>query len=209
VLTLSLDGQKPDFRNRNSPSVPVSGVPLFHASSAPLVTLELTSSIASPRPSERQLTPSLSQHPESITRMMLSSAAAQLPTTTSSSTPTPSSTQSMKPPGGTSNATAGLGGRPWDVKFHRDVAKTVAKNGGENSPTFTPTVRDFKTALASNPKQFPKKSGKLKDARATHLRFADGVEWVAVYSIDEKNRVVRVLSLGPHDRAYEDAEKRI
>ena len=38
---------------------------------------------------------------------------------------------------------------------------------------------------------------------------ADGVEWVAVYEIDEAKRQVRVLSLGPHDRAYEDAQKRI
>ena len=108
-----------------------------------------------------------------------------------------------------SNATAGPGDRPWDVKFHREVAKTIAKNGGEDSTTFVPTIRDLKNALASEPKQYPKKSGKLKDARAAHVRFADGVEWVAVYTIDEDERSIRVLSFGPHNRAYVDAEKRI
>ena len=41
------------------------------------------------------------------------------------------------------------------------------------------------------------------------MRFADGVEWVAVYTIDEDERSIRVLSFGPHNRAYVDAEKRI
>jgi mRNA-degrading endonuclease YafQ of YafQ-DinJ toxin-antitoxin module len=116
---------------------------------------------------------------------------------------------STKPPGEKSNATAELADRPWDVKLHREVAKTIAKSGGEDAPAFVPTIRDLKNALASDPKQYPKKSGKLKDARAAHVRFADGVEWVAVYEISETKRSVRVLSLGPHDRAYGDAEKRI
>ncbi len=108
-----------------------------------------------------------------------------------------------------SNATAGPGARQWDVKLHRDVAKTIAKNGGEDSPAFVPTIRELIAALATDPKQFPKKSGKLREGRAAHVRFADGVEWVAVYTIDEDKRSVRVLSFGPHDRAYTDAEKRI
>jgi hypothetical protein len=114
----------------------------------------------------------------------------------------------MKPPDD-SNATAGPGDRPWRVSFHREVAKTIAKHGGEDSPAFTPTIGELRSALESDPKQFPKKAGKLKDARAAHIRFAAGVEWVAAYTIDQAKREVRVLSLGPHDRAYTDAAKRI
>ena len=107
-----------------------------------------------------------------------------------------------------SNATAGPGDRPWHVKFHREVAKTIAKHGGLDSPAFVPTIRELTATLASDPKRFPKKQGKLKDARAADVRFGAFV-WRAVYTIDEDEHSVRVLSLGPHDRAYEDAEKRI
>jgi hypothetical protein len=62
--------------------------------------------------------------------------------------------------------------------------------------------------LASNPKQFPKKSGKLATMRAAEIRFADGVVWRAVFELSESERVVRVLALGPHDEAYEAAQRR-
>jgi hypothetical protein len=73
---------------------------------------------------------------------------------------------------------------------------------------FSPTLRELVQALEANPKQFPKKLGKLKDARAAHLRFTD-VEYVAVVVLDEVSRSVKVLSLDPHDRAYEKAVRRI
>jgi hypothetical protein len=41
------------------------------------------------------------------------------------------------------------------------------------------------------------------------VRFADGVEWRAVYTLDEAQRHVLILSLGPHDEAYADARRRI
>ncbi len=63
-------------------------------------------------------------------------------------------------------------------------------------------------ALEINPKQYPKKTGELKGRRAAPVVFRDGIVWRAVFEIDEKRRVVRILSLGPHDRAYDDAKKR-
>lgn len=63
--------------------------------------------------------------------------------------------------------------------------------------------------LETDPKRHPKKHGKLKSARAVRLRYSDGVTWRAVYTIDEIARVVLIIGLGPHDRAYDDAERRI
>jgi hypothetical protein len=60
-----------------------------------------------------------------------------------------------------------------------------------------------------NPKQYPKKSGKLKTARAAEIIYADGIVWRAVFTLNEKARTARVISLGPHDEAYADAERRI
>lgn len=191
------------------PSVQASAVPPFRASNALLVRTSVSMSSSDlPARSGRPCTPCSLPPEQSISRMMMSSSDAPKRQTTTSSTPTPSSTPSTKRPDD-SNATAGPGGRPWSVSFHREVSKTIAKHGGEDSPAFVPTVRELKAALASDPKQYPKKAGPLRETRATHVRFADGVEWVAVFTIDEASRAVRVISLGPHDRAYTDAQKRI
>jgi hypothetical protein len=63
--------------------------------------------------------------------------------------------------------------------------------------------------LETDPKQFAKKQGKLKAARAATLIYADGIVWRAVFVLDEKMQRVRVIALGPHDEAYKDAERRI
>jgi hypothetical protein len=63
--------------------------------------------------------------------------------------------------------------------------------------------------LETNPKQFPKKKGKLKDARAADVSFADGVTWRAVFTLVEDTRIVKVLSLAPHDVAYDEAKGRL
>jgi mRNA-degrading endonuclease RelE of RelBE toxin-antitoxin system len=63
-------------------------------------------------------------------------------------------------------------------------------------------------ALKRDPKRFPKKSGPLQAARAVKLRFR-GAAWRAVFTLDEDLRVVTVLSLGPHDRAYTEAQRRL
>jgi hypothetical protein len=80
---------------------------------------------------------------------------------------------------------------------------------GVDSESFRPTIGELISALETDPKQFPKKRGKLKDARAADAKFADGVTWRAVFTVDESLREVYVLSLDPHDAAYAAAEKRI
>jgi mRNA-degrading endonuclease RelE of RelBE toxin-antitoxin system len=99
------------------------------------------------------------------------------------------------------------GQRPWEVLFHRAVGDDISRCGLDDT-RFSPTLRELVDALEANPKQFPKKLGKLKNARAAHLRFTD-VEFVAVFVLDEAARRVKVLSLDPHDRAYEKAVRRI
>ena len=134
------------------------------------------------------------------------------PTTIRLSTRTRSSARLTSPPVDPPkppNAIARPGDQPWSVKFHNQVAKTIALHGGVDSPTFRPSIGQLVRDLQTNPKQFPKKSGKLKTARAAPVSFADGIVWRAVYTLDEAARSVRVIALGPHDDAYADASKRI
>lgn len=98
------------------------------------------------------------------------------------------------------------GRAPWEVSLHREVGKDVA-GYGLCSPRFSPTLRELIEALRANPKQFTKKHGRLAGARAVHLKF-DNVEFVAVFTLDEARREVRVLSLDPHDTAYKKAVRR-
>ena len=74
-------------------------------------------------------------------------------------------------------------------------------------PRFTPTLRELVNALRANPKQFPKKHGKLADARSADLKF-ENVTYRAVFTLDEAARIVYVLSLDPHDVAYKKAVRR-
>jgi mRNA-degrading endonuclease RelE of RelBE toxin-antitoxin system len=95
------------------------------------------------------------------------------------------------------------GQKPWRVELHREVGKDVACYG-LCDPSFSPTLGELISALEANPKQFPKKSGKLKTARAAELKFK-GVTYRAVFVLDESARVVSVLALDPHDAAYKSA----
>jgi hypothetical protein len=81
--------------------------------------------------------------------------------------------------------------------------------GGEESANFRPTIGAILRALKSNPKQFPKKHGQLKDARAVSTTFADGIAWKVVFVLDEGSRRVTVLALGPHNSACPEAKRRI
>jgi mRNA-degrading endonuclease RelE of RelBE toxin-antitoxin system len=74
--------------------------------------------------------------------------------------------------------------------------------------SFRPTIGELIDALEADPKQFPKKHGKPKGCRAAPVVYADGIVWRAVYELNERKRTVRVLALGPHDEAYEDAGNR-
>lgn len=114
------------------------------------------------------------------------SSAAQKRLPQNSSMPMRSSTQSTRQ---TRFDTVVPGGqKPWHVKLYRDVGKLVAKIGLEDR-RFCPTLRELVDALKANPKQFPKKKGKLKDARAAELSFK-GVTFRAVFTLNEGTREV-------------------
>ena len=99
------------------------------------------------------------------------------------------------------------GQKKWTVEFHREVAKDIA-GYGLCDPRFTPPLRELIDALSANPKQFEKKKGKLKDARAAEMKF-ENVVLRAVFILDEAARSVYVLSFDPHDEAYAKAKARI
>jgi mRNA-degrading endonuclease RelE of RelBE toxin-antitoxin system len=63
--------------------------------------------------------------------------------------------------------------------------------------------------LRRDPKQYGKKAGPLRKVRAANIRFRKREAWRAVFTLDEQTRRVHVVALGPHDRAYQDALRRI
>ncbi len=79
---------------------------------------------------------------------------------------------------------------------------------GLENQQFKPALAQLLAALKRDPKRFPKKSGSLDAARSAKLRFR-GAAWRAVFTLDEERRVVTILSLAPHDRAYAEAERRL
>lgn len=95
----------------------------------------------------------------------------------------------------------------WRVVLHPEVAKDVT-DYGLTCPDFTPTLRELITELESNPKQFPKKDGKLRMARAAKLRYRN-VPYRAVFVINEDSRTVRIVCLEPRATVYKKAERRI
>ncbi len=80
---------------------------------------------------------------------------------------------------------------------------------GLTNPAFRPILAELVASLKHDPKQYPKKSGKLADARAASLRYRGRASWRAVFRLDEADRSVLVLSLGPHDDAYDAAKRRM
>lgn len=83
----------------------------------------------------------------------------------------------------------------------------MAKLGLAN-PAFRPKLAHLVAELKRDPKQFPKKSGKLANARAASLRYRGRESWRAVFRLDEAERSVYVMSLAPHDDAYDAAKRR-
>jgi hypothetical protein len=132
VSTSSSDGQRPASRKDISPNVPASGARPFPASNVLSETSESTSSSGLQVPSEQPSTISLLQQAQLICLTMMRSSDAPNRPKPTSLTPTPSSMPSTRRQDVKSNASAGPGDRPWDVKFHREVAQTIANNGGED-----------------------------------------------------------------------------
>lgn len=204
---LSWDGRVAVSPSPSLPNEPAFHALPFHASSADPATSESTWFNASPMRSTFP-SPNCSSRRRMNSSMTTSWCVAQLRRRISLSTPTRSSMRSTKPPDDRSGGTAEPGGREWRVRFHPKVAKLIARYDADD-PSFRPTLGALRNALATNPKQFEKKSGKLRPCRAAALSFADGVSWRAVFKLDEPARVVNVLSLAPHDAAYAEAVRRL
>ena len=116
--------------------------------------------------------------------------------------------QSTKPTkSGTVTPAAADPARRWTVQYHREVGKDVT-HYGLACPDFNPTLEELVEQLETNPKQYPKKHGKLKEARAASLKYRN-VTHRAVFVVIENTRCVRILALEPHDEAYDLAIKRL
>ena len=100
------------------------------------------------------------------------------------------------------------GRKPPVARSTRNGPAKDLRGYGLDDPRFRPTLRKLLDDLKCDPLSFPKKRGKLKDARAASLRFSN-VTWRLVFTIDELRRLVRVLAVAPHDTAYERASRRI
>jgi hypothetical protein len=87
------------------------------------------------------------------------------------------------------------------------VRKAIVEFGLENRD-FRPTLGALMSDLRRDPKRFPKKSGALRGMRAAPLRFR-GRAWRAVFRVDDVHREVDVVSVGPHDTAYDVACRRM
>jgi mRNA-degrading endonuclease RelE of RelBE toxin-antitoxin system len=84
----------------------------------------------------------------------------------------------------------------------------VIGEAGLENPDFRPLLGTLVAELRRDPKRFPKKSGVLSGVRAAPLRFR-GRAWRAVFRVDERHREVHVVSIGPHDAAYQAASRRL
>jgi mRNA-degrading endonuclease RelE of RelBE toxin-antitoxin system len=98
-------------------------------------------------------------------------------------------------------------GKPWSVQFAASAAREI-RGYRLDDPRFRPTLRELVDALKRNPLQYPKKHGKLKHARAVSLKYGE-TSWRIVFTVSETEHLVHVLSVGPHDIAYERAERRV
>lgn len=96
---------------------------------------------------------------------------------------------------------------PWTVEFATSAAREI-RGYGLDDPRFRPTLRELVDALKQHPLQFPTKRGKLEGARAASLRFA-ATSWRLVFVVNLSLHRVRVLSVAPHDAAYDRAKRRI
>ena len=212
MSTSSLGGRKPVCPKPSSHSEQTSRVRRFLGSSARRPMSVLKSSSASPMRSKRRSRNYSFPSAPSASTMGSSLVVLSPPAKTSLMLVRswqPSTRQPGGPQGARSSGSVAQDGAQYRVELHPQVAKIVAAHGGAGASVFRPSIGDLIDELEVDPKRYPKKHGKLKSARAAPLRYMQNVTWRAVYTIDEDARVVLILGLGPHDQAYDDAERRI
>jgi hypothetical protein len=142
--------------------------------------------------------------PDACVPMMQSLNAERTLRKASSSMPGRSSAQSTKQT--KYDTVVPVGQKRWLVKLHREPGKDVA-NYGLCDTTFSPTLGELIGALEANPKQFPKKKGRLQDCRAAPLTFK-GKSYRAVFTLSETARTVFILAIDAHDEAYGKSMRR-
>jgi hypothetical protein len=126
------------------------------------------------------------------------------------SAPDHSLTPSTKPPAGpiSSSDTHDEGDLPpYDLRLDPRVAAKITRYGVQNAD-FVPLIATMLDELERNPKAYPLKTGKLAEARAYHIEYR-GPTWRAIFIVDDEFSEFIVLSFGPHDPAYAEAERRI
>lgn len=200
-------GLAPVSPNQSSHSVPACRALRFLGSSAASEMPASTSSSALPMSSAlpSQIWSLHCIRDRSRQRNSSGASTHQCP---NSSMPTRSWKPSRKPKPQVANATVAPAALAWRVKTHKDILDTIAEFGIHAS-IFRPTLATLISELQRDPKQFPKKSGNLKDARAAPLRFRGREAWRAVYRIDEDACTVFIVALLPHDAAYAVAVRRL
>lgn len=100
----------------------------------------------------------------------------------------------------------GTRGRTWRDEYHPAAAREVLALS--SSAARTTRIRSAVAKALQSPYLTEKKRGRLKGCRAIEFTIG-GVTYRGVYEIDETRRVLYFLAVGPHDVAYERAERRI
>lgn len=95
----------------------------------------------------------------------------------------------------------------YDVRLISAAEKEVEKLIGKH-PEALQELEELLIALETQPQIFPKKQGKLKSCRAASLKVGSNA-WRLIFRIKEKQNEVEILALGPHDDAYDAAERRV
>jgi mRNA-degrading endonuclease RelE of RelBE toxin-antitoxin system len=78
----------------------------------------------------------------------------------------------------------------------------------DKHPSMIEPLEELIRTLEFEPQVYPKKRGKLRACRAASFNVASGV-WRLIFRIKEKQNEVEILALGPHDAAYQAAERRV
>jgi mRNA-degrading endonuclease RelE of RelBE toxin-antitoxin system len=90
----------------------------------------------------------------------------------------------------------------WKVDLSKAASRVLTRH--RHDEDFCPTIEEVIAELKRDPKQFPKKHGRLEGIRAAPLRYRNA-PWRIPYLIDEEQRIVTVITIDKHDAAYRAA----
>jgi mRNA-degrading endonuclease RelE of RelBE toxin-antitoxin system len=96
--------------------------------------------------------------------------------------------------------------KPWTDQYHPAAAKEVVQLSSTGDRR--PSVKDAIADVLLNPYANSKKAGSLKNCRAKVFSL-DGVQYRALYELDEKARIVYFWCVAPRERVYGVAKNRV